>query len=515
MWIRRIDSVWSCPKYNFVSLVVQDAPGWRSVVSDIDLLQMFWLFHLRWGESNFHLSSALPIPLHWDFWLAFLMCPSPSFLQCLRSYCFLPRFSSHWILVKFFRICVTIKHESFSWVIAERPHLWMTQWRQKKIPHLIRTKGVTAIVYMISVHGRVIVDNMCEFYLLFSRGLHFVMRDSWAKQWKRRKNRSWITSANWFFSNKFIVSTFHAFVQALSWIVKKQRLSGNCCHDPFIVRSVQTCPPFTGFTQFLHPSRCSRSTLINVCFCFSFSLEHVESRYSHRVCIPVTKCTTGSFSIHLVLECGIHGLVEHQSCNLNTIAELMQRLASFQHLRNSCFSWYWSLRFHLVLASKSVVHLSVPSGVLLPIDRSNDSPFLQHSMLSHSESTLLLFTAAWNPASPTLYAVKLWSVDPVSSLIWAVNPVPTSWLGRQQLGCQQSRYSWRLWSCQHVVVTEISALLRGFPQDTALHVSKGPSQILTGWQLPNVSLLRWNPTFLKSSFRPCIVTHNKWLKSPS
>ena len=40
-----------------------------------------------------------------------------------------------------------------------------------------------------------------------------------------------------------------------------------CCHDPFIVRSAQTCPPFNGFTQLAHPSRCSRSTLANVCFC--------------------------------------------------------------------------------------------------------------------------------------------------------------------------------------------------------------------------------------------------------
>ena len=43
--------------------------------------------------------------------------------------------------------------------------------------------------------------------------------------------------------------------------------SCNCCHDPFIVRSAQTRPPFTGFTQLAHPSRCSRSTLTTVCFC--------------------------------------------------------------------------------------------------------------------------------------------------------------------------------------------------------------------------------------------------------
>ena len=43
--------------------------------------------------------------------------------------------------------------------------------------------------------------------------------------------------------------------------------SCHCCHDPFIVRSAQTCPPLTGFSQPAHPSRCSRSTLTTVCFC--------------------------------------------------------------------------------------------------------------------------------------------------------------------------------------------------------------------------------------------------------
>ena len=33
----------------------------------------------------------------------------------------------------------------------------------------------------------------------------------------------------------------------------------------------QTCPPFLGFTQFAHPSRCSRS-LTTVCSCFCFCL---------------------------------------------------------------------------------------------------------------------------------------------------------------------------------------------------------------------------------------------------
>ena len=57
----------------------------------------------------------------------------------------------------------------------------------------------------------------------------------------------------------------------------------NCCHDPFLVRNAQTCPPFIGFTQLSHPSRCSRSTLTTVCFCaFDSSRAYVWSL----VCVP-------------------------------------------------------------------------------------------------------------------------------------------------------------------------------------------------------------------------------------
>ena len=53
--------------------------------------------------------------------------------------------------------------------------------------------------------------------------------------------------------------------------------SCNCCHVPFIVRCAQTCPPFTGFTQLAHRSRCSRSTLTTVCFCALVFRDHVGS----------------------------------------------------------------------------------------------------------------------------------------------------------------------------------------------------------------------------------------------
>ena len=45
----------------------------------------------------------------------------------------------------------------------------------------------------------------------------------------------------------------------------------NCCHDPIIVRSAQTCPLFTGFAQLAHPSRCSLTTLTTVSFCIRYS----------------------------------------------------------------------------------------------------------------------------------------------------------------------------------------------------------------------------------------------------
>ena len=76
--------------------------------------------------------------------------------------------------------------------------------------------------------------------------------------------------------------------------------SCNCCHDPFIVRSAQTCPPFAGFTQLAHLSRCSRSTLTTVCFCARVSVftsglcVFFGSLCSYRVCSPVTRSIIGS-----------------------------------------------------------------------------------------------------------------------------------------------------------------------------------------------------------------------------
>ena len=86
----------------------------------------------------------------------------------------------------------------------------------------------------------------------------------------------------------------------------------------------QTCPPFLGFTQFVHPSRCSRSTLTTVCFCCCFCYCFCVSESAASAPDP-----SSALRLHLVVECGIHGLLEYHSAKLNNIAVLKQRLASF------------------------------------------------------------------------------------------------------------------------------------------------------------------------------------------
>ena len=76
----------------------------------------------------------------------------------------------------------------------------------------------------------------------------------------------------------------------------------------FIVRSAQTCPPFTGFTQLAHPSRCSRSTLTTVCFCVLDLPTPVS--------VFFTRSIIGFVSLHLVVECGIHGQLNTKPANL-------------------------------------------------------------------------------------------------------------------------------------------------------------------------------------------------------
>ena len=116
--------------------------------------------------------------------------------------------------------------------------------------------------------------------------------------------------------------------------------SCNCCHDPLIVRSAQTHPPFTGFTQLAHPSRCSRSTLATVC-----SSAHTSPRVSVftsvfvRAILGLQPFTRSIIRLRQPSSCsGVWDpwSVEYQSCKLATKKEVLkQRLASFQHLRSS------------------------------------------------------------------------------------------------------------------------------------------------------------------------------------
>ena len=73
---------------------------------------------------------------------------------------------------------------------------------------------------------------------------------------------------------KFGVSQFKKFLGAFCICFAPCHCfaSCNCCHDPFILRSAQTCPPFTDFTKLALPSRCSRSKLTAVCFSVRVSL---------------------------------------------------------------------------------------------------------------------------------------------------------------------------------------------------------------------------------------------------
>ena len=75
-----------------VLLLCLGSSGLKWMFSDPDLLQNFWLFHLRLGIWIFHLSLAWTLPLHWASRRGVQMRPSPPILQCLRPLCLLSRF---------------------------------------------------------------------------------------------------------------------------------------------------------------------------------------------------------------------------------------------------------------------------------------------------------------------------------------------------------------------------------------------------------------------------------------
>ena len=192
--------------------------------------------------------------------------------------------------------------------------------------------------------------------LLLSRGLHRFMQDSWAKRGSdagkvqearlltdsyqtthcvnlpsSRTNTAW----SWKKKQTSVCSLCHhrAF---MGWklsptlksvsVYKCSRcilplhctlplpLLCNRCHDPFIVRNAETCPPFIGFTQLAHPSRCSRETLTTVCFCIRSSS---CALFSPGLCVHFGSLSVSGLQSldqihhrlrhhHLAVECGIH-----------------------------------------------------------------------------------------------------------------------------------------------------------------------------------------------------------------
>ena len=151
---------------------------------------------------------------------------------------------------------------------------------------------------MYTVHCRVSVDNICEFQHSSSHvDCNFDARlvsktRKYRSTKKLRKHvcqltlvyttqsvQAWSTAAR---PRRLVYNHHRAFMGSKVFVSFKLGVnqftnfcvacchcfaSCKCCHDPFIVRSAQTRPPFTGFTQLAHPSRCSRSTLTTVCFC--------------------------------------------------------------------------------------------------------------------------------------------------------------------------------------------------------------------------------------------------------
>ena len=97
--------------------------------------------------------------------------------------------------------------------------------------------------------------------------------------------------------------------------------------------------------------------------------------------------------LHLLVEWSVDPWpVEYQSCNLNNIVVQKQRLL--------CSAYCCNIRALLFLLDTDIfvsnlfrypeilAYLCILFAVLLPIDPSPHSPFLQHSTLSCSESTL-------------------------------------------------------------------------------------------------------------------------------
>ena len=152
---------------------------------------------------------------------------------------------------------------------------------------------------MYTMHGRVSVDNMYEFQHSFLSGrLHLLMQDSRAKRGRKHvcQLKAFKLAHDPSQPGPEKASAFPVILArlwALDWALKVVRQIGrsvsihemshclllllcslllrcpcfaHCCHDPFSVRSALNSSTFFGFTQSVHPSRCSRSALTTVCF---------------------------------------------------------------------------------------------------------------------------------------------------------------------------------------------------------------------------------------------------------
>ena len=137
----------------------------------------------------------------------------------------------------------------------------------------------------------------------------------------------------------------HCVLLLLSSLLLRCPCFAHCCHDPFIVRSASN---FSSF-PWLH-SVCASVSMFtintDIClllFLVSVAVSEIASPSLHRISVylsrvsvhisrplcaselqPFTRSITSFVSLHLVVECGIHGLVEYESRYLNNIAVLKQ-----------------------------------------------------------------------------------------------------------------------------------------------------------------------------------------------
>ena len=166
----------------------------------------------------------------------------------------------------------------------------------------------------------------------------------------------------------------------------------NCCHDPFIVGSAHTCPPFTGFTELAHPSRCLRSTLTTVCFCIRSSSTSTSSSSSSSSCALISPglCVYfGSAALHQIhhrlrplSSCSGVGdprSVEYQSGKL----AMMLMYRSRDWLR-SISAQFFAVGTFLMLRSPSCIQKYRVSMCFVPTDPSRNSPSSCHFVFQRS-----------------------------------------------------------------------------------------------------------------------------------